>query len=92
MKKLSDTIISMVSENYKKNLIAEYEQLIIRKAELQQMLAKWDNGELDSIPCPRELYDIQIKAMSDYEKALVIRAKIEEIDITGDGFMGVILC
>ncbi|MDO4189956.1 MAG: hypothetical protein Q4D29_13305 [Lachnospiraceae bacterium] len=46
------------------------------------MLRKWDTGELNFNPtCPREIYTIQIKAMKEYLDALVIRAKIENIEL-----------
>ena len=39
---LSETINGMVSEDYKKRFIAEYQQLVIRYKGLKKMLDNWD--------------------------------------------------
>jgi hypothetical protein len=46
------------------------------------MLEKWDNNILEFTPnCPREVYNFQTKAMKEYLDILVIRAKIENIEL-----------
>ena len=81
--KLSETTELMNSNDYKERFKAEYLQLKIRTTGLKNMLEKWDNGSLEFNPtCPREIYDIQIKAMTDYLKVLEERAVIENVDLT----------
>lgn len=42
------------------------------------MLEKWDNGELNFTPiCPRNTYDLQVVAMTDYIAILKVRAAME---------------
>ena len=83
MMKLSETTELMNSNDYKERLKAEYLHLKIRTTGLKNMLEKWDNGSLEFNPtCPREIYDIQIKAMTDYLKVLEERAVIENVDLT----------
>ena len=77
---LKDTVEFMNSPDYRERFVAEYKQLMIRYVGLRRMLYEWDFGKLDFTPtCPREIYDRQIKAMSDYLKVLDERAKIEGI-------------
>lgn len=80
--KLSETVTMMESENYKERFRAEYAQLVNRYYGLSRMLEKWDNGTLNFEPTyPRSLYNIQIKAMTDYIAALEARAVIENIKL-----------
>lgn len=77
---LSDTAELMQSADYKDRFKAEYGQVAIRHQKLKDMLVKWDNGQLDFKPtCPRSLYDMQLRAMSDYKTILECRAKMEDI-------------
>lgn len=79
---LYGTIPLMISKDYKERFIAEYRQLLIRYSRLKDMLSKWDKGELSFDPtCPRDIYDDQIKAMSDYISILEDRAAIEGINL-----------
>jgi len=79
---LKDTTALMCSEDYKERFLAEYHQVGIRYQKLQAMVDKWDNGTLEFIPtCPRPTYDFQLKAMREYLGILIIRAKIEGIDL-----------
>ena len=79
---LSETINGMVSKDYKERFIAEYQQLVIRYKRLKKMLDAWDKGELKFAPtCPRNAYNMQIKAMADYIAVLESRAFIEGIKI-----------
>ena len=77
---LKDTVELMNSEDYKERFIAEYRQLVIRYRGLENMLYKWDRGELNFNPtCPRSTYNMQIKAMTDYIAVLEVRAVMEGI-------------
>lgn len=80
MMELKDTIAMMQSTDYKERFKAEYYQAVIRYKKLDDMLQKWDNGELNFEPtCPRSTYNIQIKAMTDYIAVLEARAVMEGI-------------
>jgi hypothetical protein len=79
---LAATAAGMVSEDYKERFIAEYIQLKNRFEGLVKMVERWDNGTLPFTPtCPRETYNFQLRAMKDYMDILVVRAKIEEIEL-----------
>lgn len=72
----------MLNSDYKERLIKEYSELKTRYNRLQEMLNKWDEGKLDFTPtCPRELYNMQLRAMKEYLDILVIRAKFEDIQL-----------
>ena len=46
------------------------------------MLKKWDDGTLEFEPtCPRSVYNMQTKAMSEYIAVLEARAAIENVDL-----------
>ena len=78
MMELKDTITMMQSADYKERFKAEYQQVVIRCQKLNDMLKKWDNGELNFQPtCPRS----QIKAMTDYIAVLEARAVMEGVDL-----------
>lgn len=79
---LNETIKMMQSKDYKERFKAEYYQLKIRMEKLKLMLKKWDSNKLNFTPtCPRNVYDIQIKTMSNYIDILELRAKIEGVDL-----------
>ena len=72
----------MLNSDYKERLIKEYTELKTRYNRLQEMLNKWDEGKLDFTPtCPKELYNMQLRAMKEYLDILVIRAKFEDIQL-----------
>ena len=78
--KLSQTSDMMTSSDYKERFKAEYAQVVIRYKKLKNMLDKWDKNELTFTPtCPRSIYNIQIKAMTDYIAILEARAVMEHI-------------
>ena len=82
MMKLEDTVSGMTSSDYKERFQAEYYQLKIRICALDNMVSKWDRGELNFQPtCPRSTYDLQLKAMREYKCILEMRAAIENIDL-----------
>ena len=77
---LKDTVELMNSGDYKERFVAEYKQLVIRYRGLENMINKWDRGELNFNPtCPRSTYNMQIKAMIDYIAVLEARAVMEGI-------------
>lgn len=79
---LQKSIQLMISEDYKDRFKAEYIQLKNRYENLNKMLNDWDKKTLNFTPtCPREIYTIQIKGMKKYLDALIIRAKIEDIEL-----------
>ena len=46
------------------------------------MIENWDKGTLSFTPtCPRETYNFQLRAMKDYMDILIVRAKIEGIQL-----------
>lgn len=81
---LKDTVALMQSENYKDRFKAEYNQAVIRFEKLKKMLDTWDNDK-ESLgfapPCPRAVYNLQVKAMADYIASLEIRASIEGVEL-----------
>ena len=79
---LKDTATLMTSKDYKERFKAEYYQVKIRYEKLLAMINKWEKGELTFTPtCPKETYNFQLRAMKEYLDILVIRAKIENIDL-----------
>ena len=72
----------MLSEDYKERFIAEYMQIKNRYEGLSNMIIKWENNQLPFVPtCPKETYNFQLRAMKDYMDILVVRAKIENINL-----------
>lgn len=81
-KVLEKSVELMLSSDYKERFLAEYMQLKNRYEGLCNMVIKWDGGQLAFTPtCSREVYDIQLRAMKEYLDVLVIRAKIENIEL-----------
>ena len=79
---LKNSVSYMLSKDYKERFIGEYMQLKNRYENLNNIFNAWDKGTLNFIPtCPREIYTIQIKGMKKYLDALIIRAKIENIEL-----------
>lgn len=79
---LEDTVDMMISSDYKERFKAEYYQLVIRYSGLKNMIKNWDNGTLPFTPtCPRNIYDVQLKAMEDYLNVLKARATMEDVKL-----------
>lgn len=79
---LAATAEGMVSQDYKERFIAEFVQVKNRYYGLKGMIEKWDEGTLSFTPtCPRETYNFQLRAMKDYMDILIVRAKIEGINL-----------
>ena len=80
--KLQDTIELMNSEDFKDRFKAEFYQLKIRICSLDNMLLKYELGELPFEPnCSYDLLNGQLKAMRLYQSYLIERAEIEGIEI-----------
>lgn len=72
----------MLSSDYKERFIAEFMQIKNRYEGLNKMIENWDKGTLSFTPtCPRETYNFQLRAMKDYMDILIVRAKIEGIQL-----------
>ena len=79
---LKNSVSYMLSEDYKERFKGEYMQLKNRYENLSRMLNNWDKRNLNFTPtCPREIYTIQVKGMKKYLDALIIRAKLENIEL-----------
>ena len=79
---LAETVNAMVSTDYKERFKAEYHQLAYRLRNLNKLLKGWDDENLAFTPtCPRSVYDLQIKAMSEYKAILEARAVMEGINL-----------
>lgn len=79
---LNETVELMNSTDYKDRFKAEYFQVKIRHDKLKAMCDKWDERKLNFKPtCPREIYDLQLDSMKKYMDVLVIRAKIENVEL-----------
>lgn len=83
---LKETAKLMESADYKDRFKAEYYQTKIRFEKLNDMLVKWDGGKLNFTPtCPREIYNLQVKAMAEYLAALEARADLERVELKNIG-------
>lgn len=83
MMKLSDTVPMMNNTDYKEMFKAEYFQLKIRIADLQNMIEKWDDHTSNLEPmCDQKIYNTQLKIMKDYMNVLENRAATENIDLS----------
>ena len=86
---LNVTSIDMMSRDYKTRFIAEYRQVKERYNRLKNMCSTWDREGIEGLgfvpTCPRELYEVQLKAMSDYISALEDRAELEKIELNIPG-------
>lgn len=79
---LKETVPMMESADYKERFKAEYNQLIIRRNGLSNMLRKYKAGTLPFPPsCSYDLLNGQLKAMDMYSQYLEERAEIEGIDL-----------
>ena len=82
MIRLADSVIPMLSDDYRVRYAAEYWQLRIRWQNLCDLIKDWDAGRLDFEPaCPRTLLDVQALYMHRYMMTLEERAEIEGIDL-----------
>ncbi len=67
---------------WKQRFCEEYWDLKDRCDKLEEMLKKWDQGNLDFIPnCPYTILNAQYACMLAYRSILLERASIENIDL-----------
>lgn len=79
---LATSALDMVSESFEDRFRAEYKQLSVRIRKLDNMLAKWRDGQLDFTPrCNYGLFELQLEHMRTYKTILKARAKIENIEL-----------
>lgn len=79
---INETIEMMTSADYNERFKAEFYQLKIRICKLDNMLYKYELGELPFEPnCSYDLLNGQLKAMRLYQSYLIERAEIENIEI-----------
>ena len=92
-KTLEDTVVLMVSDNYKERFVAEYAQTKIRYEKLKHFCDQIEASELATYKgishveeplhdCPLELLRDQQNAMGVYLHALEIRAILEHVDLS----------
>ena len=80
--KLIDTIPDMISPDYKKRFVAEYNQISIRYRNLCAMMDRYEEGKLDFSPkTPMEELRAQGVYMLLYKSILLHRADLEGIDL-----------
>lgn len=80
--KLSDTVKSMMSDDYKERFKAEYSQVMLRAIGLQNMLYKHAANKLNFKPlCSVEMLHGQLCSMVKYSRILEERAIIENIEL-----------
>lgn len=80
IRKLSDTIDMMLSDDYKERFKAEYYQVQIRADKLSEMLRNWDN--LNFTPtCRKGIYQRQLHVMTAYLDILNDRALKEGVKL-----------
>ena len=80
--KLNETVSMMESADYKERFKAEFYQLLIRLDSLTSMLINWENNKLDFDPkCWKETLENQVIFMKGYVDILLLRAKIEGIEL-----------
>ena len=79
---LKDTVELMNSADYKERFKAEFYQLLIRLDSLTSMIINWENNTLDFDPkCSKETLENQVIFMKGYVDILLLRAKIEGIEL-----------
>lgn len=82
---LNVSAVDMLSVDYKTRFVAEYRQVKERYDRLNAMCEKWDKEGVEGLgftpTCPRKLYDVQLRVMSDYISTLEARAELEKIEL-----------
>lgn len=82
---LNVTAMDMLSNDYTKRFIAEYNQLRIRYTRLKRMCDIWDNQGVEGLGftpiSPRDVYKAQLKVMLDFLTVIKHRAAIENISL-----------
>lgn len=80
---LKDTAKLMIDSDYKERFKAEYYQLKIRITKLEYIIKMYNSKKLNiHLPCPKSLYELQLRAMKDYLAILDTRSIIENIKLS----------
>lgn len=80
--RLKDTIRDMVSPVRSAQMKAEYDQLLIRIKDVQNLLREWDM-KVDFTPIvPKSLLNRQLAIMMEYADILREVAKLLDVDLT----------
>ena len=81
---LDEIIKLQSSEDWKDRFKSEFHLTLRRVKKLGEFINKYRAGKLGFDPnCPIQLFDMQIEAMCKYLDVLVIRAKLEGVDLYG---------
>ena len=80
VRKLSDTVDMMLSDDYKERFKAEYYQVLIRADKLAEMLRNWDNLKFTPT-CSKGIYERQLHVMVTYLDILNERALKEGVKL-----------
>lgn len=80
IRKLSDTVDMMLSDDYKERFAAEYYQVQIRADKLSEMLRNWDNLKFTPT-CRKGIYQRQLHVMLAYLDILKDRATKEGVTL-----------
>ena len=83
MKELKETVYDMLSDDYKRRFLAEYDQLVIRTKRLDAFIQKIEGGEDVKHDCPVSMLKTQRYHMMQYLRDLSQRAKKENIELEG---------
>ena len=79
---LKETVPLKESTDYKERFQAEFYLLLFRLDSLTSMIIKWENNTLDFDPkCSKETLENQIIFMKGYLDILLLRSKIEGIEL-----------
>lgn len=79
---LKDTVDGMLSKDYKERFIAEYNQAVIRRDKLFDMLDKYINKTLCFTPKSNiKVLIAQLDTLNTYVALLEIRAEYEGIEL-----------
>ena len=80
MNELNETVVCMLSNDYKERFKAEYYQTKIRYNKLHDVIEKYENKTLSfELSCPIELLKAQYASMYNYIFIMEMRAQIEGI-------------
>lgn len=80
--KLEDTVRDMISPVYSAQMKAEYDQLLIRIKDVQNLLREWD-AKIDFTPIvPKSLLSRQLAVMMEYADILRELARLRDVDLT----------
>lgn len=78
----SKIIELMQSDDFKRCMAGEYNEVVARMRALRGMIYKYENGKLEFVPnCPVSILKKQFAIMQEYANILEWRAVIENVDL-----------